>query len=137
GLARAFAEVANRQNATWKKNETDHGKFPIHQEQHNHRANDGGRLFENVAADAGQRLLHVAGVVLNPRHEITAFHPIEEIHRMPNHFVEKLVADVVDDLVAYPRHVVGVAVGAETAHGHHHRNGQTNPNDRIDLWPDI
>src|SRR5205807_1068318 len=71
------------------------------------------------------------------RHEIAALHPIEKIHRMLHDFAEELVPNVVYDSVAYPGHVVSVAVGAETSDCHHYRNSEANPDDRIDPRSDV
>ena len=45
---------ADRQHAARKKNQGHEGEFPIHEEQHGDAANDGDRLLEHIAADAGQ-----------------------------------------------------------------------------------
>ena len=120
--ARSPAEIADWQNAAGKEDETYDRKLPIHQEQHDDSADNGDRLFENVAAYARQCLLHVAGVVCDSRHEIAALHPIKKIHRMPHYFGEELIPNIVYDPVAYPSHVVSIAVRAEASDGHHQRN---------------
>ena len=56
---------------------------------------------------------------------------------MPHHFVEELVPNVIYDSIAYPRHVVSVAVRAEASDCHHYRNGETNPDDGIDPGTNI
>ena len=133
----ASTEDADRYNANRKEDETHQRKLPIHQEKHDHGADDGNGLFEHVAAHTRQRLLHVARVVGDARHEKAALHPIKEIHRVANYLGKELIANIIHHLVAHPVHVINVAVGAETPDRHHQRNGETNPNDRIDLWADV
>ena len=53
---------------------------------------------------------------------------------MANHLAEKLGADIGDDLVAHPLHAIGASVRAEAARGHDRRDGETDQNNRIDLW---
>jgi hypothetical protein len=53
------------------------------------------------------------------------------------HLAEKLAPDITHHLIADPLHAVGTSVGAEAAHGHDRRDGQTNQNNRVDLWPGI
>src|SRR5262249_9553623 len=58
-----------------------------------------------------------------------------EIHRVPHHFAEELVADVGHDFVADPLHKVGVAVVEEAPQNHYCRDGETIECNCTDLGP--
>ena len=91
--------------------------------------NDGDWLLKKIAADAGQSHLHDARVVGDTRHQKARAHLVKEIHRMANHLVKKLGANIGDDLVAYPLHAVGISVRAQAAQSHDDRNGETDKDD--------
>ena|SRR6266700_3677459 len=52
---------------------------------------------------------------------------------MPNHLTEKLGANISDDLVAHPLHVVGISERAEAPYRHDGRYSETDKNDRINF----
>ena len=137
GRPRAPAEIADWKNANGKEDETYQGKLPVHPEQGDHGAENSDGLLENVAAHAGQRLLHVAGVIDDARHQESNLHPIKEIHRVAHDLGKKLVANIIHHLVADPVHEIGTAVGNEAPGCHHQRNSEANPNDGIDLRTDV
>ena len=56
---------------------------------------------------------------------------------MAHNLAEELVPDVSNYFIAYPVHVVSIPVVAKTAHRHDKRDGEANPNDRVDLWTHI
>ncbi len=107
-LSRAAAIDAERQQTGWKKNQCHHRESPIHQEEDSDSTNNGDWLFKKITADAGQSHLHGARVVGNAGHQKPRTHLIKKIHRMPNHLAKKLPANIGDDLVAHPLHIVGV-----------------------------
>ena len=59
---------AQRQQTGWKKNQSDHSEFPIHQQKHTDCAHNGDRLLKNVAADSRQSHLHDPRIIGDPRH---------------------------------------------------------------------
>src|SRR4029453_8351164 len=97
--------------------------------ENNDCANDGDWLLKKITADAGQGHLHDARVISDTRHQKTRAHLVKEIHRMANHLVKKLGANIGDDFVAYPLHKVGIPVRAHTAQSHDDRNGETDKDD--------
>src|SRR5438067_861402 len=108
----------DRHQADGKEDESYERKLPIHVEQNEDAADDADRLLEQVAADGGEGHLHAAGIVGDARHEKARAHLVKEIHRMPDHFAEQLIANVRHDPVAHPLHKDGVAISAETAGSH-------------------
>src|SRR5207237_10164828 len=123
----------NRHQTGGEKNQCDNGEFPIHYEEDSNSTDNCDWLLKKIAADAGQSHLHGACIVGNTRHQKTRAHLVKEIHRMANHLVKKLPANIGDHFVAYPVHVVGVSVRAAAAHRHDRWNGEADDNDRIDL----
>src|SRR5207302_10424837 len=100
-------------------------------------SNTGDRLIERVAAHAGQRLWQASGSICDARHQKSALHSIEEVHRVSHDFGEELIANVVHHFVADPIHVISIAVRAKTADRHDQWNEQANPNDRVDFRTDV
>ena len=137
GFTCAAAINANRQQAGREKNQRYDGKFPIHEEENTDCADNGDRLLENIATDAGQSHLHDAGIVRDAGHQKAGTRLVKKIHRMPNHFAKKLSANIGDDLVAHPLHAIGISVGTKAADSHDRWNGEADQNDRIDFGASV
>ena len=133
GFAGAFAIQGQGHEAAREKHQRHEGEFPIHVEENADPGQDRDRLFEKIAADAGERGLHHPGVVRDARHEKAGLRFVKEIHRVAHHLAEELGADVGQDFVAHPGDVVGVGVGADAPQGHDCGDGEAEEDKGIDL----